>query len=281
MAANTRRVLLGLLLCPALMPACTVNPATGRRELIIISSAQEIALGAQAAPQFEREFGGKVPDEALQRYVSRIGQTLAAKADRKIPYEFSLLNSHVPNAFALPGGKIYVTAGLMATMTNERQLAAVLGHEVAHVSALHNVKALQRQLGVAVLASLAAEAVGGRGAKAAETATRIVGGMLNLSHSREHEYEADRYGMEYMTRVGRNPWGMVELLTALENLPESGSGKLPEIFQTHPYGKNRIERARKMLRRDYGSFPRSAPDPHARRFLQMRDLLPASSRGSK
>ncbi|KPK79218.1 MAG: hypothetical protein AMJ81_13615 [Phycisphaerae bacterium SM23_33] len=101
-----------------------------------ISTEQEIALGREAAPEFEKEFEGKVPNETLQAYVREVGAKVAQASERKdVPHEYALLASDVPNAFALPGGKVYVTAGLMRRMTNERQLAAVLGHETGHCSA--------------------------------------------------------------------------------------------------------------------------------------------------
>ena len=282
MKMRKHRVLIWLLFSSMLAFGCTTNPATGEREFIIISQEQEIALGAEAAPQFEAEFGGKVASGELQSYVRRVGATLAAVCDRKdIPYEFALLDSDVPNAFALPGGKVYITAGLMSAMRNERELAAVLGHEIGHVNALHNVKGLQRQLGAELLARLAAEVIGGKSGQTAEAAAKIVGGMINLKYSRVHEYQADELGVRYMTKAGYNPWGMVELLTTLNELSrsESGSGP-PEIFSTHPLTDKRIDEVRQTVEKQHSSFRPSAPDPHADRFAKMRKLLTSVRRGS-
>jgi predicted Zn-dependent protease len=279
MKARKRTLLIGLLALSAAVAGCAVNPATGKREFIIISPEQEIAIGNEAAPQFEGEFGGKVPSEKLQQYVREIGRSVSETAERKIAYEFSLLNSDVPNAFALPGGKVYVTAGLMAIMTNERELAAVLGHEVGHVTALHNVKGLQRQLGAELLAQIAADVVGGKGGQAAGAATKIVGGIMALRYSRDDEYQADELGVRYMTKAGYSPWGMVELLTALNELSGSGSGGLPEIFQTHPPSQKRVERAREIIRKEHTGFQAAEPDPHGERFREMRDLLASIRRG--
>jgi len=271
MTATRHHVLLWLLVTSLLPLGCMTNPATGERELIIISQEQEIALGVEAAPQFEAEFGGKVANDSLQAYVRQVGQSVADVAERKMPYEFGLLDSNVPNAFALPGGKVYITSGLMAAMTGERQLAAVLGHEVGHVAALHNVKGLQRQLGAQVLAELAAEAIGGKSGQAAEAAAKIVGGVINLRYSREDEYQADDLGIRYMTKASYSPWGMVELLTTLETMSESGG--TPEFFRTHPLTDKRIERARSKVQDEHGEFKPSASDPQANRFLKMRKLL--------
>ena len=154
----TGMLLVAVSLSAMLSAGCSTNPVTGQRELIFISPEQEIAMGNQAAPQFESEFGGKVPNAELQAYVQSVGGRVAQLSDRQMPYEFTLVSSQVPNAFALPGGKMFITAGLMGRMTNERQLAAVLGHEVGHVAARHNVKGMQRQIGASVLVQIAEEA---------------------------------------------------------------------------------------------------------------------------
>jgi len=163
----------------------------------------------------------------------------------------------VPNALALPGGKIYITAGLLRAMESECELAAVLGHEVGHVADRHNVQGLQRQMGVQLVAELAAAAVGADGGTAARVGTQIVGGMFNLKYSREDEYQADELGVRYMARAGYNPYGMVALLETLQEA--SGGGEAPgwtEILQTHPLTSNRIEEARRNVRRQH---PNASP----------------------
>jgi predicted Zn-dependent protease len=146
MAVNSvmRKCLAVALLAAFVVAAgCTVNPVTGKRELIVIPESQEIAMGKQAVPGFITQFEGEVPDQALQAYVQEIGQKMAVVSDRPgLPYKYRLVKSKIPNAFALPGGEIFVTAGLMALMDNERELAAVLGHETGHCCALHGVKGM-------------------------------------------------------------------------------------------------------------------------------------------
>lgn len=236
----------------------------------LISRDQEIAMGREAAPQFEQEFGGLVQDAALQSYVSQVGQAVAARSDRDMPYEFGLLRSDVPNAFALPGGKIYVTAGLMSIMDNERELAAVLGHEVAHVAQKHNVAALERQLGASVLLEVASIAIGGTAGDVAKGAGELVAGMMQLKYSRNAEYEADHFGMTYMERAGYNPYGMVELLSSLKEMSGSGGSRLGEMLSTHPLPDNRIDKARDTARGDYGRYSATAADPNRARFQAMR-----------
>ena len=270
-----RLILSVVLVVFAVAAGCKINPATGQKEFIVITTAQEVAIGADAAPQFEKEFGGRVDDQQLQDYVAEVGGKVAAVADRKdVPYEYHLLRSDVPNAFALPGGKIYITAGLVKLMTNERQLAAVLGHETGHVAALHNVKGLQRQVGTAVLIELAGYAAGDQHASKAEAVTKVVAGLTGLRYSRADEYQADQLGVRYMTRAGYNPWGMAELLKALQDAsgPEEG-GRLSEMFQTHPLTSKRIDEAGGIVEKEHPDKKKDTADPNAERFLKMKKRL--------
>ena len=252
----------------ALLVGCAVNPVTGKRELALISRDQEIALGRESGPKFETEFEGKVANPELQTYVAAVGSRVAAVSDRPMPYEFALLNSDIPNAFALPGGKVYITRGLFKIMTNERQLAAVLGHEVGHVSAKHISQMLNRQLGAAILIEVA----GGGEATAGQVA-QVVANMVDLSFSRDQEYQADQLGIKYMAKAGYNPHGMVELLTHLQSLSQSEPGRLTEMFQTHPLTSKRIAEAAGIVKTGYPSADAAKGDPNAKRFLDMRTIL--------
>ncbi|MFW5840893.1 MAG: M48 family metalloprotease [Planctomycetota bacterium] len=259
----------------AALAGCSRNQATGKMQLDLISDQQEIAMGEEAAPQFEKEFDGAVGNRTLQAYVSQVGNQVAEAAERDMPYEFTLVRSDVPNAFALPGGKIFLTAGLMARMQNERQLAAVLAHEVAHVSAEHNTQGLQRQMGAQILVELAGAAAGADKQKAAEAAAAITANMVNLKYNRDAEHQADVLGVRYMHRAGYNPWGMVGLLKVLSAL-SGGAEKessLANIFQTHPLTSERIEQAEQTIRDNHPQFQMSDPDPNAARFRDMRALL--------
>jgi len=254
---------------------CSRSSVTGKRQFIAISQQQEIAMGREAAPKFEAEFGGKVPNAELQAYVSEIGQKVAAKSPRKgIPYEFALLASNVPNAFALPGGKIYVTSGLMSRMGSERELAAVLGHEITHVADQHGVKGMQRQMGAEILVAIVSKAAGPDKAQAAEAAAKIAASMATLSYSRDQEIMSDSYGTRYIALAGYSPWGMVELLETLKGLGEKDPGLLERMFLTHPPSSERIENATRILQREYPNASRAKPDPNTARFLQKRRLLP-------
>jgi len=244
----------------------------GDKAPIFISTNEEIKMGEQAAPQFEEEFEGRVASEELQNYMQMVGQKMAAASGRDVPYEYAVLNSDVPNAFALPGGKIYITAGLMKAMTNERQLAAVLGHETAHVHERHNVRMIQQQMGGAVLAEVIGSVAGEYGGMA-EAATKIVVSMQNLRYSRDNEYEADAVGMRFMADSGYDPWGMVELLTVLHDMHEKQPGRFEEMFLTHPLTSKRIEEAQGGIEENFEQASPGAPDPYVNRFLRNKQRL--------
>ena len=259
-----------VLMLAAFVAGCAVNPVTGKTELSLISRDQEIALGREAAPEFEKEFGDKVADAQLQAYVQTIGGRIAAVSDRPMPYEFALLNSDVPNAFAMPGGKVYVTKGLMKLMTNERQLAAVIGHEVGHVAHKHSVNMLQRQMGTAILVEIAAQA---SGSETVGQVAQVVGNLKGLQHSRQQEYQADSAGIKYMAKARYNPHGMVELLTHLQSLSTSQPGRLDEMFSTHPLTPERIKEAQELIRKNHPTAHPGTTDPNAARFGRMKTLL--------
>ena len=268
-----RLALIMLTLAMALSVGCTRSAVTGEKEVILISTDEEIALGQQAGPEIEKEFNDKVPNESLQKYVANVGGKLADVSDRPMPYEFGLLASEIPNGFALPGGKIYVTAGLMSRMTNERQLAAVLAHEVVHVADKHSVKGLQRQMGATILVELVGMAVGGDKAQSAQAAAELAAGITNLKYRRADESQSDAVGVKYMVRAGYNPWGMVELLELLQSLNNAEPGLFGDLFATHPLTSKRIEEVRDLVQKDYSAFSPTTPDPQEQDFMKMRNLL--------
>ncbi len=238
------------------LAGCGTNPVTGERELMLISTEQEIAMGREAAPQLAEELGGLVPDPTLQQYIQQVGTRVAANSHRpELDYQFALVRSEQPNALALPGGYIFITQGLFERMGNEAELAAVLGHEVAHVAARHNIQGLQRAMGVQLFAEVLGAVIGGTGGSVAQAGTQIAGGMFNLRYSRSAEYEADLLGMEYLARSNYNPYGMVLLL---ETLSELGGGGV-EMLQTHPLTENRIAEVQQVFRQEYPNYSPEEP----------------------
>ncbi len=250
------------------LAACSHNPVTGESSLLFMSKNDEVALGAEAAPQFTSQFGGPVPNQQLQDYVTRVGRKLAAQTEEdfpSFPWEFTLLNSDVINAFALPGGKVFITRGLASKFTNEAQLAGVLGHEVGHVTARHgNQRISQAQLAGGFIGALKVgvglagsggtiSTIGQYGVPALEAG----GNIILLKYGRKDESQADELGMRYMSRAGYNPVAQRDVMEVL--LEASGTeGRGFELFATHPFPETRIEQIEALLAKNY---PDAATNP--------------------
>lgn len=241
-------------LAPAI--GCTTNAATGRSQFDLISRADEIAIGEEAMPQLIEGYGGAVSDPLLANYVTSIGMELALGAEeeyRDLPWEFTLLDSDVINAFALPGGKVFISRGLMARMTSEAQLAGVLGHEIGHVTAEHADKQMGRQMIISGLAVGAAVAAGTQDDDrwAAAVPLAVSGaGLFNLKFGRDEELEADRLGMRYMVRSGYNPEEMLRVMMILQEAGGGGGGR-SEWLSTHPLPSTRVDRIERRLANQY------------------------------
>ena len=245
-----------LLVCALLaltLSACGVNPVTGKKELQFVSEAQELKIGAENyAPMRQSEGGDLKVLPELTTYVSGIGQKLAALSDRpQLPYEFVVLNSSVPNAWALPGGKIAVNRGLLTELRSESELAAVLGHEIVHAAARHGAKAQER--GTLLQAGLAVATIGAAVGGADENVAGLVlqgaglgAQLVQMKYGRDQELEADEYGMKYMKAAGYDPWGAVTLQESFVRLSKEGGAKsqgfLEGLFASHPPSEERVER---------------------------------------
>ncbi len=242
-----RLLLLGLLVTA--LTACAVNPVTGQRELNIISTDQEISLGIQNYGPAQQMQGGlyKV-DPQVNAYVREVGQKLATVADRPLPYEFVVLNSSVPNAWAMPGGKLAVNRGLLTELNNEAELAAVLGHEITHAAARHSAQQMQRalllQAGVMAVA-VAAGSADERYAPLAVGSAALAASILSQRYSREAELEADHYGMGYMARAGYDPYAAVTLQETFVRLSGGrNTNWLEGLFTSHPPSTERVAQNR-------------------------------------
>lgn len=236
---------------------CSTNAATGRSQFLAYDRDEEIKLGAQAQPELTKEFGGAVPSAELQAYVTDIGRRLSQQTEAdnpSLPWEFTLLDSKVINAFALPGGKVFFSRGLAEEMTNEAQMAAVLGHEVGHVTAKHGNERFGQQLGTTIGGAILGGIIGGAatgdagGAAAGAGAGATVGGIVALSYSRDQEIEADRLGMRYMERLGYDPSAAVEVQ---QILARHGGGGSFDILATHPSSETRIRELNRRLQKYY------------------------------
>jgi predicted Zn-dependent protease len=232
---------------------CAKNPVTGRMELSLINEQEEIALGQQSRPEVLQEFDGSVPEPRLQAYVTEVGQKLAAVGERpNLPYSYEVLNSSDVNAFALPGGKVFVTRGLITRLSNEAQLAGVLGHETGHVTAKHAVRSLSSALALQIplLVGATYAELHGRGQYLVAVGA-LSAGLLQLRFSRHHESEADRLGIQYSARAGYNPEGMVQLLEILKESQVREPSKFENLFNTHPLTGERIETAKTIVAHDF------------------------------
>lgn len=221
--------------------ACTRNPATGERQFSLISREQEIQIGEQGAREVEATLG-LVDDPALQEYVSNIGMRLAKRSERpELPWEFGVIDDPTPNAFALPGGKIYVTRGMMSHMNNEAQLAGVLGHEIGHVTARHSAEQISKAQLAQVGLGLSAVFI----EPARELLPLASAGLsvLFLKFGREDEYQADELGLRYASQGDYDLKEVPEVFAMLKEVSEAeGAGRVPEWLSTHPHPENRIER---------------------------------------
>jgi predicted Zn-dependent protease len=234
---------LPLLALLAVISACAVNPVTGKRELTIVSEAKEIQLGTQNYGPMQQSGGGEYDvDPVLTEYVHDVGSRLAAVSDRQLPYEFVVLNSSVPNAWALPGGKIAVNRGLLTEIDSEAELAAVLGHEIVHAAARHSAKQMER--GIFLQAAVLGTAIATRDSDYSRLA---IGGanigtqLITKAYSRGAELESDLYGMRYMSKSGYDPRGAVVLQQTFVRLSEGrATDWISGLFATHPPSRARV-----------------------------------------
>ncbi|MBK7116424.1 MAG: M48 family metalloprotease [Proteobacteria bacterium] len=241
----------------ALLAACGTNPVTGKRELQFVSEGQEIQIGAQNyAPMRQSEGGDYALMPELTTYVNEVGQKLAAASDkvtvseRRLPYEFKVLNSSVPNAWALPGGKIAVNRGLLTELNNEAELAAVLGHEIIHAAARHGAQAQERGTllqGGLVAAQLGA-ALGGVDERVGSLALAGAGvgaQLITTRYGRDAELQSDLYGTRLMKAAGYDPAAAIALQETFVRLSEGRRQNwLEGLFASHPPSQERVTRNR-------------------------------------
>ncbi|MHC4268787.1 MAG: M48 family metalloprotease [Planctomycetota bacterium] len=242
----TRKLLILVALCSITLYGCATNPVTGKRELGLVPESYERQIGSQQyIPSRQMEGGDYIIDPELTKYVKEVGQRLAAVSDRKLPYEFEVINNSVPNAWALPGGKIAVNRGLLTELNSEAELAAVLGHEIVHTAARHGAKGMER--GILLQGAVAVAGIASQGSSYANLAVRgaqIGAGLINQKYGRDAERESDLYGMKYMSLAGYDPRAAISLQeTFLRLSKESGRGTdwLSGLFSSHPPSQERVE----------------------------------------
>jgi beta-barrel assembly-enhancing protease len=238
-----------------------VNPITGETQHIALTSDQEIALGLESAPQMADEFGGLDPDANVQTAVQSVGEHVVDRSDAaQTPYRFQfhvLADPQTVNAFALPGGPVFVTRGLLTRLENEAELAGVLGHEVGHVVARHSAAQIAKgqfaQQLVSAFGVATSDPYGPN--RQAEAAASVVARMLQLKYGRGDELQADSLGVRFMSEAGYDPRALVEVMRILERASGGASGQ-PEWMSTHPDPGNRAQRIDEAIRH---RFPGGVP----------------------
>ena len=220
--------------------ATTYNPATGRKELILITTPVEVSLGNMIAAKISNQFKISKDSQKIKR-MTEIGKKIAGVSDRRdLKYKFAVIEDESLNAFASPGGYVYINSGLIEKATDD-ELACVIGHEVGHVAARHIAKKLQAQIGYDILMNIAARRVG---VAELQKAASISYNLIMLGYSREDELLSDRLGAKYAYKAGYDPFAMI---TFLEKLEEAKDGEMGLVFlRSHPYASQRI----KMLKRE-------------------------------
>jgi len=234
-----------------LLTHCAKNPVTGSKDFVLMSEQQEIQMGAQAHKDVMQEYG-LVENPELQAYVTRVGKGLAAKSHRpNLDWHFTVVDSPEVNAFALPGGYIYITRGIMSYLNSEAELAGVLGHEIGHVTARHGVRQQSAATAAGLGAILGSILVPGMDNQAGATLLQQLSQSLVAGYGRDHELESDRLGAEYLAKTAYNPQAMVEVIGVLKNQElydielAKKEGREPRryhgVFDTHPSNDTRLK----------------------------------------
>lgn len=237
------------------------NPVTGEDQYVTITKEQEIALGLQSAPEMEAQFGGLEPDERYQQVVQLIGEKLISESfasQSEYPFEFHVLaDNKTVNAFALPGGPVYVTRAMIDKLTTEGEVAGVLAHEITHVVSRHSAEQIaQQELTQGLTGAIVLGTYDPNNPSSASTAqiAMVIGQLVNMKFSREDEIEADAGGVKIMSEAGYDPRSMVSVMQMLE---QANTGGTIEFFSTHPSPENRIEKIEQAISEFY---PSGVPD---------------------
>jgi predicted Zn-dependent protease len=227
------------IILPLIMASCATNPVTHKREIMLFSDQDEIAMGKQGHEAVLVQFG-TYDDPSLQNYIEEVGQKIAQVSHREdLPHHYMVVDSPVLNAFALPGGYIYINRGLLAYLNNEAQLASILGHETGHVAARHGVKKYQKAMGAQLL--LVGVAVGTQSHGLALGTNLLLNAILQ-GYSRKDERQADELGALYMYRAGYNPLEMPAFFTILEGMEKRSPNLIEQLFASHPPTIDRVEK---------------------------------------
>ena len=273
------RALFIITLLLSLLAGCAQNPVTGNADFVMMSENQELALGRQADEQVKKQYQ-IYPSKALQDYVNGVGQKIAQKSHRPdLQYHFMVLDSTEINAFALPGGYVYITRGIMAYLNSEAELAAVLGHEIGHVTARHGVRQQSATQAANIGLTIASIFVPHINTLGGQNLSNLVGGALLSGYGRDHELEADRLGAEYLARSEYDPQAIIKVIGVLKNQELQDAqlakqeGREPRryhgLFASHPDNDTRLQQAVGAARKQTAAHPFEGHDE----FLQATEGL--------
>lgn len=229
-----------------------VNPITGEKQYVSLTAQQEVAIGLQSAPSMAAQHGGLHPDQRGQELVDAVGlrlvkNTIAKRSDYQ--FEFHLLrDDQVVNAFALPGGQVFITAALFAQLENEDQLAGVLGHEIGHVIHRHGAERIEKQK---LTEGLTNAAVMASGEYSTAQVAQMAGSIWNMKHGRDQELESDDFGVRLMIESGYDPYALIGVMDILERA--SGTDRQPEFMSSHPSPENRRDEIRASVKKYMGN----------------------------
>jgi predicted Zn-dependent protease len=225
---------------------CATNPVTGQQEIRLFSDSDEVTLGLQTKQAIIKEYG-EYKDPAMRDYIESVGKKLVATSERRsLPYNFTILDTPMINAFAAPGGCIFVTKGILKAMDNEAELAAVLGHEIGHVSSRHSMGALEKQYGYEIMFNLAA-ALSKKDLSELKQYSDSLAGLIFLGYGRMNEFQADNCGVRYAVAAGYDGMGEVTFFQKLRTLEGKEMTNLQLLFSSHPATSERISRVKTYL----------------------------------
>ena len=233
-----RRLLPSLLIAGLFLTGCAVNPVTGKKEVMLVSEGQELAMGKESDPAVIAQFG-LYPDDKLQKYINTMGDQMGKVSHRpEIDYQFRIVDSPIINAFAVPGGYVYFTRGIMAHFNDEAQFAGVLGHEIGHITARHSAKQQTTSI-LSQVGLMGAMIASPRLAQYGEQAMQGLQ-LLTLKFSRDDENQADELGVEYSTKIGYNAAEMANFFRTLEREQQQAGGEaIPDFLSSHPNSADR------------------------------------------
>ena len=251
--------------------SCAVNPVTGKREFMLISESEEVAMGKKYDPQISQMYG-VYNDEKTSKYVNDLGQRMAKISHRPhLNYEIKVMDSPVINAFAVPGGYVYITRGILAYLNSEAELAGVMGHEIGHVTARHSAKQQSKaqlaQIGLG-LGSVFLEGFDQFGGLAGQAV-----GLMFLKFGRDDERQSDKLGVEYSTKIGYDSKEMSNFFNVLDKMHSTGTNSLPDFLSTHPNPGERVFTVKKLTDKEQKKYPAKSFEIKHKEYLRQIDGL--------